>query len=98
MQHHSQQCVLYGLLSGNHFLLSNTFLCLASFCADRLHEVGPLSISKVIVTVVSSCSHDWTGKLNAYHNHFLLSIIFLCLASFCTDRLHEIGDLVDSQN
>ncbi len=32
---------LHGILAGYLFLLSNIFLCLASFCAYRLHEIGP---------------------------------------------------------
>ena len=34
--HQSQLCNVNVVLAGNLFLLSNTFLCLASFCAYRL--------------------------------------------------------------
>ena len=41
MGHQSQQCKLIVILAGNLFLLSNTILCLPSFCAYRFYEIEP---------------------------------------------------------
>ena len=54
MGHQSHQCKLNVILAGNLFLLSDTFICLSSLCADRFYEIGPRSVPIITLTILAA--------------------------------------------
>ena len=77
--HQSQQCKVNVILAGNLSLLSSTVLCLTSFCAYRLYEIGPRSLT---ITNV--------GRVFQRHG-FRKPVLFYFL-SFCFLILQDIDD------
>ena len=71
----------YWLLAGYQFLLSNIFLCLASFCAYRLYEIG-------------SCTRQYHMAQNANVNTKFESGATSTPINILTEKLHSVSNQI----